>query len=87
MHFKSFGNIDHWICHPGGNVVLQNTTEGLNLPDGALDSSFEMFRLFGNMSATSVIKTLQNDFMKEGKLVMISYGPGFQVDLCLLEKI
>ena len=46
-----------------------------------------MFRLFGNMSATSVIKTLQNDFMKEGKLVMISYGPGFQVDLCLLEKI
>jgi alkylresorcinol/alkylpyrone synthase len=80
-------DIDHWICHPGGKVVLQNTTEGLNLPDGALDSSFEMFRLFGNMSATSVIKTLQNDFMKEGKLVMISYGPGFQVDLCLLEKI
>jgi len=80
-------DIDHWICHPGGKVVLQNTAEGLNLPDGALDSSFEMFRLFGNMSATSVIKTLQNDFMKEGKLVMISYGPGFQVDLCLLEKI
>ena len=80
-------DIDHWICHPGGKVVLENTAEGLNLPDGALDSSFEMFRLFGNMSATSVIKTLQNDFMKEGKLVMISYGPGFQVDLCLLEKI
>jgi len=80
-------DIDHWICHPGGKVVLENTAEGLNLPEGALDSSFEMFKNFGNMSATSVIKTLQYDFEKEGKLVMISYGPGFQVDLCLLEKI
>jgi len=52
-----------------------------------LDSSFELFRNFGNMSATSVIKTLQHDFDKDGKTVMISYGPGFQVDVILLEKI
>ena len=80
-------DIDHWICHPGGKVVLENTMKGLNLPKDSLDSSLEMFKNYGNMSATSVIKTLQNDFDKEGKLVIISYGPGFQIDLCLLEKI
>ena len=79
--------IDNWICHPGGKVVMHNTILGLGLSMDALDSSFEMFKWFGNMSATSVIKTLEYDFNKEGKLVMISYGPGFQVDLCLLEKI
>ena len=31
----------------------------------ALDSSFEMFRQFGNMSATSLIKTLEHDFDKK----------------------
>ena len=79
--------INNWICHPGGKIVLENTGKGLNLPEGALDSSFELFRNFGNMSATSVIKTLQHDFDKDGKTVMISYGPGFQVDVILLEKI
>ena len=79
--------IDNWICHPGGKVVMQNTIMGLGLPSDALDSSFEMFKWYGNMSATSVIKTLEHDFDKTGKTVMISYGPGFQIDLVLLEKI
>ena len=79
--------IDNWICHPGGKIVMENTINGLGLPNNALDSSFEMFRQFGNMSATSVIKTLEHDFDKTGKTVMISYGPGFQIDLMLLEKI
>lgn len=79
--------IDNWICHPGGKTVMENTITGLDLPKNALDSSFEMFKNFGNMSATSVIKTLQHDFDKTGKTVMISYGPGFQIDLCLLERI
>ena len=78
--------IDNWICHPGGKVVMENTIKGLGLAKNALDSSFEMFRNFGNMSATSVIKTLEHDFDKTGKTVMISYGPGFQADLVLLEK-
>ena len=79
--------IDNWICHPGGKIVMENTIIGLGLAKNALDSSFEMFRNFGNMSATSVIKTLEHDFDKTGKTVMISYGPGFQIDLMLLEKI
>ena len=65
---------------------MENTIRGLGLAKNALDSSFEMFRNFGNMSATSVIKTLEHDFDKTGKTVMISYGPGFQIDLMLLEK-
>ena len=78
--------IDNWICHPGGKLVMENTIRGLGLAKNALDSSFEMFRQFGNMSATSVIKTLEHDFDKNGKTVIISYGPGFQIDLILLEK-
>ena len=44
---------------------MQNTIMGLGLPKDALDSSFEMFKWFGNMSATSVIKTLEHDFDKK----------------------
>ena len=78
--------INNWICQPGGKLVMENTISGLGLAKNALDSSFEMFRQFGNMSATSVIKTLEHDFDKNGKTVIISYGPGFQNDLILLEK-
>ena len=85
--FVGDNKIDHWICHPGGKQVLENTYKGLNLNKEDLQSSFDIFREYGNMSATSVIKILENDFDKKGTLVMISYGPGFQIDLCILEKI
>jgi alkylresorcinol/alkylpyrone synthase len=49
------GDIDTWIMHTGGPKVLEATAQSLDLPDGALDVSWQTLRRVGNLSSASVL--------------------------------
>ncbi len=82
-------DIDTWIMHTGGPKVLEATADTLDLPDGALDVSWQVLRRVGNLSSTSVLLVLE-EFMNRRRPAVGSYsilaamGPGFCSELVLL---
>jgi alkylresorcinol/alkylpyrone synthase len=82
-------DIDTWIMHTGGPKVLDATAESLDLPEGALDVSWQTLRRVGNLSSASVLLVLE-EFMNRRRPATGSYsilaamGPGFCSELVLL---
>ncbi len=85
----SRSDIDTWIMHTGGPKVLEATSNALELPEGALDVSWESLRNVGNLSSASVLLVLE-EFMNRRRPASGSYsilaamGPGFCSELVLL---
>ena len=88
-HGLSRSDIQSWVSHPGGPKVLTAMQEALELPDGALDVTWNSLRTVGNLSSTSVLMALE-DTMRDhrpepGSLgMMLAMGPGFCSELVLL---
>ena len=82
--------VRHYICHPGGPKVLEAMSESLNLPDGALDVSWNSLREIGNLSSTSVLLILR-EYLETVRPaagecgVLMAMGPGFCSEWVLLE--
>lgn len=89
-HQLARADIGTWIMHTGGPKVLQATEEALQLPQGALDASWESLARVGNLSSASVLVVLE-EFMRRrrpppGSLsVLAAMGPGFCSELVLLQ--
>ena len=85
----SRSDISTWIMHTGGPKVLEATAEALNLPDGALQVSWDCLSRAGNLSSASVLMVLE-EFMNRRRPAAGSYsllaamGPGFCSELVLL---
>lgn len=85
------GDIAHWIAHTGGPKLLRILEEELQLPDDALARSWSSLKNTGNLSSASVLFMLEDILHnssdpKAGDYgVMIAMGPGFSVELVLLE--
>ena len=83
-------DIGTWIMHTGGPKVLEATEEALNLPDGALEPSWQSLAKVGNLSSASVLLVLE-EFMSRrrpepGSLsILAAMGPGFCSELVLLQ--
>ncbi len=88
-HDLSRDDISTWIMHTGGPRVLEATAESLNLPDGALQVSWDCLHKVGNLSSASVLLVLE-EFMNRRRPAAGSYsilaamGPGFCSELVLL---
>jgi alkylresorcinol/alkylpyrone synthase len=86
---KTRADIGTWILHTGGPRILEATAKALNLPPGALDTSWECLRRTGNLSSASVLCVLE-EFMTrkrpaQGTLSLLAaMGPGFCSELVLL---
>ncbi len=82
-------DIGSWIIHTGGPKVLEAVEETLELPNDALDASWECLRQVGNLSSASVLCVLQ-DYLanRRGKpgtySVLAALGPGFCSEIVLL---
>jgi alkylresorcinol/alkylpyrone synthase len=82
-------DISSWIIHTGGPKVLEAVAETLELPEGALDASWECLREVGNLSSASVLCVLQ-DFLARRRgepgsySVLSAMGPGFCSEVVLL---
>ena len=88
-HQLTRADISTWICHPGGPKVLSAMQEGLELPDGALDLTWNSLKSVGNLSSSSVLMvlrdTLDQGTASPGDLAMLlAMGPGFCSELVLL---
>jgi predicted naringenin-chalcone synthase len=89
-HGLSPKEIDWWVVHPGGTVILEQVAKTLKLPDEALRYSYEVFRDFGNMSSPSVLFVLKR-ILTEGhpsrgqRGLMLAFGAGFTAFAALLE--
>ena len=81
--------IGSWIIHTGGPKVLEAVQDSLELPDGALQRSWDCLRRVGNLSSASVLVVLE-DFLARGRgepgtySVLAAMGPGFCSELLLL---
>jgi alkylresorcinol/alkylpyrone synthase len=88
-HGLSRKDIGSWIIHTGGPKVLEAVAEALELPEGALDPSWECLREVGNLSSASVLCVLQ-DFLARRRgapgsySVLAAMGPGFCSEVVLL---
>ncbi|MER6615406.1 type III polyketide synthase [Streptomyces xantholiticus] len=82
-------DIGTWVCHPGGPKVLAAVGDALELPDGALDSSWRSLAGVGNLSSASVLRVLEDVATRcrpdPGTWgVLLAMGPGFCAEFVLL---
>jgi alkylresorcinol/alkylpyrone synthase len=82
-------DIHSWILHTGGPRILEATQRALELPEGALASSWECLRRTGNLSSASVLCVLEEFLMNKrppagAYSLLAAMGPGFCSELVLL---
>jgi alkylresorcinol/alkylpyrone synthase len=82
-------DIGSWILHSGGPKVLESMAAALNLPDSALEASWNCLRRVGNISSVSVLLVLEDYMLNRrpapGSLsVLGAMGPGFCSEMVLL---
>ncbi|WP_301752152.1 type III polyketide synthase [uncultured Erythrobacter sp.] len=82
------GEVDRFICHPGGAKVVDAIEAALALPQGSLNDEREVLRLHGNMSAPTALFVL--DRVRQSGLaplsVMAALGPGFTASTVTLRS-
>jgi alkylresorcinol/alkylpyrone synthase len=80
------GDIDAFVCHPGGAKVVNALEEAFALPAGALDDAREILRQYGNMSAATVMFVLERMLARtRRRYLMTALGPGFTAGFLTLE--
>jgi alkylresorcinol/alkylpyrone synthase len=81
----AFGDIRHFVLHPGGSKVLDAFEEALGLEHGGLTTSRDVLRDCGNMSSVTVLFILERfleggEFAKGDLGVLSAMGPGFSAE-------
>ena len=82
------GDLDRFVCHPGGAKVIAALESSLKLPSGALDHERAVLARYGNMSAPTVLFVLER-LIAAGlpeRTMMIAMGPGFTASGLALER-
>lgn len=90
-HGLGIGDVDRFICHPGGPKVVDACETALDLPPGSLSEARTVLRDFGNMSAASILFVLERVLMRAQerndrwqRALMTALGPGFTAGFVLL---
>jgi alkylresorcinol/alkylpyrone synthase len=88
-HDLARSDVVSWVAHPGGPKVLEAMADSLELPENALELTWENLRQVGNLSSTSVLMVLEQTIERRrpdcGEWgVMLAMGPGFCSELVLL---
>ncbi len=82
------GDVDRFICHPGGAKVVDAMESALALGQGSLDHEREVLRCHGNMSAPTALFVL--DSVRSQQMpplsVLTALGPGFTVSTVTLRQ-
>jgi alkylresorcinol/alkylpyrone synthase len=86
-HGLRFGDIEQFVCHPGGAKVVTALEHGFGLAPGALDLARGVLRDYGNMSAATVLFVLERVLAPggAGRMLLTALGPGFTAGFLLLD--
>ena len=73
------GDIEKFICHPGGAKVVEAIETTLALRQGSLAEEREVLRQYGNMSAPTVLFVMKAviEGRLRGQMMACALGPGF----------
>jgi alkylresorcinol/alkylpyrone synthase/polyketide synthase Type III len=83
-------SIRHWVVHTGGGAVVDAIRRNLDLDEHAVRHTRSVLRDYGNISSGSFLVSLER-LLAEGSVVagdtgvMITMGPGAQIETALLE--
>jgi alkylresorcinol/alkylpyrone synthase len=83
------GDIDRFVCHPGGPKVITACETALGIPAGSLCDARAVLREFGNMSAPSVLFVLERMLAGSDawrRALVTALGPGFTAGFTLLSR-
>ena len=88
-HGLTRGEIDTYICHPGGPKILDAFKDALELDEDALALTWDSLKRVGNLSSASVLMVLADTLEKRepppGSYgLLMAMGPGFCSELVLL---
>jgi alkylresorcinol/alkylpyrone synthase len=86
----TLGDIEVFVCHPGGPKILEAFQEALGVPEEALALTWDTLKRVGNLSSASVLlvldDTLKTKSPAEGAYgLLMAMGPGFCSELVLLQ--
>lgn len=80
--------VDRWVVHPGGPKVLDAVADALELPEAALELSWDVLRRTGNLSSSAVLHVLADTPHVPGERVLVlAVGPGVSTETVLLEAV
>jgi alkylresorcinol/alkylpyrone synthase len=88
-HDLSIGDIDRFVCHPGGAKVVAALESAFGLDQGALVGARGVLRDYGNMSAATVMFVLDRvlaDPRPWSKALLTALGPGFTAGFLVLDN-
>ena len=73
------GDVDRFVCHPGGSKVISALERALSLDQGTLDHEREVIADYGNMSAPTVLFVLERARRAglPSRSLLTALGPGF----------
>jgi alkylresorcinol/alkylpyrone synthase len=83
------GDIDRFVCHPGGPKVVAACERALGLRAESLSDARGVLREFGNMSAASVMFVLERMLAADSdwrRALVTALGPGFTAGFALLSR-
>ncbi len=83
------GDIDRFICHPGGTKVLAAMESTLSMGPDTLDIERSVLADYGNMSSPTVLFVLQRAIGRglPDRAAMIAMGPGFTASCVTLRRV
>jgi alkylresorcinol/alkylpyrone synthase len=92
-HGLALGDIDRFVCHPGGAKVVTALECAFGLGQGALIDAWGVLRDYGNMSATTVLFVLERMLAaarateeRWERALMNALGPGFTAGFLVLDN-
>src|SRR6266481_2129490 len=92
-HGLALGDIDLFVCHPGGAKVVAALEHAFGLGQGALVEAWSVLRDYGNMSATTVLFVLDRMLAEARatgerweRALMNALGPGFTAGFLVLDN-
>jgi alkylresorcinol/alkylpyrone synthase len=92
-HGLALGDIDRFVCHPGGAKVVAALEHAFGLDQGALVEAWSVLRDYGNMSAATVMFVLESMLAAASvtgerweRALMNALGPGFTAGFLVLDN-
>jgi alkylresorcinol/alkylpyrone synthase len=92
-HGLALGDIDRFVCHPGGAKVVTALERAFGLEQGALVEAWGVLSDYGNMSAATVIFVLERMLAaaqvtgeRWERTLMNALGPGFTSGFLVLDN-
>ncbi|MGZ8996356.1 MAG: type III polyketide synthase [Rhodospirillales bacterium] len=86
-HDIALSDIDEFVPHPGGAMVLDALEDCFEIPRGSLTHARSVLRDYGNMSAVTVLFVLRAALSarRRGRRLLTTLGPGFTAGMMILE--